>query len=242
MTSARTDDATRSSAAVRSVRTFLFVVSGPSGVGKSSIVARVLEQEARLHLSVSVTTRQRRPGEVEGREYCFLTRDEFEHRRSTGALVEWAEVHGQWYGTPREPLTRLLADGYDVLLDIDYQGGLKIRESYPDAALVFVLPPSWDALEARLRGRRSDAESEVQRRLTNAVDEIAHAAGYDYFVVNTDIELAAEQVRAVLAAERQRVARLSGGLSSLLGDPRQAPPGGPVGKVLGGARPPAGRR
>jgi guanylate kinase len=181
-------------------------------VGKSSIVSRLLDLDPKVRLSISVTTRPRRPGEVDSRDYVFLTEDEFERRRAAGALVEWALVHGHLYGTPRESLERWLAEGYEVLLDIDYQGGLKIKQAYPEAALIFILPPSWKDLESRLRGRQSDAEAQVARRLDNAAHELAHAERYDYFVVNAEIELTCQQVKAILIAERQRIIRLAAGL------------------------------
>jgi guanylate kinase len=181
-------------------------------VGKSSIVSRLIELDPSVRLSVSVTTRPRRPSEVEGRDYLFLNREEFERRRSAGALVESAEVHGCFYGTPREPLDRWLAEGHEVLLDIDYQGGLKIRETYAEAVLIFILAPSWQELEARLRGRGSDAEAQVARRLRNAAHELAHAGRYDFFVVNAEIDAACEQVKAIMNSERQRISRLTGGM------------------------------
>jgi guanylate kinase len=181
-------------------------------VGKSSIVSRLIELDPSVRLSVSVTTRPRRPSEVEGRDYLFLNREEFERRRSAGALVESAEVHGCFYRTPREPLDRWLAEGHEVLLDIDYQGGLKIRETYAEAVLIFILAPSWQELEARLRGRGSDAEAQVARRLRNAAHELAHAGRYDFFVVNAEIDAACEQVKAIMNSERQRISRLTGGM------------------------------
>jgi len=200
----------------RYTRSFPVVISGPSGVGKSSIVSRLIELDPSVRLSVSVTTRQRRPAEVEGRDYVFLTGDEFERRRAAGALMEWAEVHGYLYGTPREPLDRWLAEGREVLLDIDYQGGLKIREAYSEAVLIFILAPSWQELEARLRGRGSDAETQVARRLDNAAREVSHAERYDYFVVNAEIDVACEQVKAIMNSERQRISRLAKGMPSML--------------------------
>jgi guanylate kinase len=202
----------------RHTRAFPLVISGPSGVGKTSIVERVLAREPGLRLSVSATTRKERAGEVGGQDYWFLSGEEFEARRAASAFVEWAEVHGALYGTPREPLERWLADGHDVLLDIDYQGGLKIKAAHADAVLVFLLPPSWQELKARLRGRRSDADAEVGRRLENAAREIAHTASYDYFVVNAEIDDAVDQVLSVLRAERQRVSRLQEPTLPMLGE------------------------
>lgn len=199
-------------------RAFPLVISGPSGVGKTSIVDRVLASEPELRLSISATTRKQRSGEVSGRDYWFLSGAEFEARRAAAAFVEWAEVHGALYGTPRQPLEQWLSEGRDVLLDIDYQGGLKIKEAYTEAVLIFLLPPSWHELEARLRGRRSDADAEVGRRLENAAREIAHAGSYDYFVVNTEIDDAVDHVLSVLRAERQRVSRIKDGGLPILGE------------------------
>jgi guanylate kinase len=211
----------------RDTRPFPIVLSGPSGVGKSSIVTQLLERDAALRLSVSVTTRSRRGNEVAGRDYTYVSREDFVALDAAGALVESAVVHGQAYGTPRGPLERWLAAGCDVLLDIDYQGGLRIKEVYPEAVLVFLLPPSWQELEARLRGRRSDPEAEVNRRLANAASEIAHGERYDYFVVNAALESAVAEVQAIIAAERRRSARCGVGFSVLTGAPPSAEPSPP---------------
>jgi guanylate kinase len=208
----------------RATRPFPIVLSGPSGVGKSSIVAELLARDSALRLSVSVTTRGRRGSEVAGRDYTYVSREEFAALEAAGALVESALVHGHTYGTPREPLEGWLAAGCDVLLDVDYQGGLRIKEVYPGAVLIFLLPPSWQELEARLRGRRSDAEVEVDRRLANAVDEIAHGERYDYFVVNATLESAVAEVQAIIAAERRRSARRAAGFGVLIGAPPSAAP------------------
>ncbi len=206
----------------RTTRPFLVVISGPSGVGKSSVVARLLARDPQLKLSVSLTTRAQRAGEVAGRDYTYVGGEEFAELKRAAALVESAEVHGHWYGTPRAPLERWLAAGNDVLLDIDYQGGLQVKAAFPDSVLVFLLPPSWAALEMRLRGRKSDADAEVDRRLANAAHEITHGERYDYFVVNAVLEHAVEAITAIIAAERQRCARRQADFGPLIG----APPAG----------------
>ena len=211
----------------RATRSFPIVLSGPSGVGKTSIVAALLARDPALRLSVSVTTRGRRASEVAGRDYTYVTREEFAALESAGALVESATVHGRAYGTPREPLERWLAAGCDVLLDIDYQGGLRIKAVHPDAVLIFLLPPSWQELETRLRGRRSDAEAEVHRRLQNAAREIAEGERYDYFVVNAALDGAVAEVVAIIAAERRRSARRQIGFGALIGAPAPAAPPAP---------------
>ena len=215
----------RVSAGDRATRCFPIALSGPSGVGKTSIVSVLLGRDSSLRLSVSITTRARRASELAGRDYTYVTREEFAALESAGALVESAAVHGQAYGTPREPLERWLAAACDVLLDIDYQGGLRIKEVYRDAVLIFLLPPSWQELESRLRGRRSDPEAEVNRRLQNAAREIAEGERYDYFVVNAALDGAVAEVEAIIAAERQRSARRQIGFGALIGAP---PPLAPV--------------
>ncbi len=212
----------RSTMPDRLTRPFPIAISGPSGAGKSSIVARLLAADAWLRLSVSVTTRPKRSGEVVGRDYTYVSRGEFATLAASGALVESAEVHGNGYGTPRQPLEEWLAAGLDVLLDVDYQGGLKIKAVYPDAVLIFLLPPSWRDLEARLRGRNSDAEPEVEKRLRNAAREIAEGERYDYFVVNADLDRAVAEVATIIAAERQRSTRLESGFGVLIGAPPRA--------------------
>ncbi|MGD8395545.1 MAG: guanylate kinase [Candidatus Eiseniibacteriota bacterium] len=184
------------------------VVSGPSGAGKTTIVKRLLERDRSVRLSVSVTTRRPRSRERSGREYEFVDRATFERRREAGAFVEWAEVHGQLYGTPRSGLEALRAAGYDALLDVDYQGGLAIQRELSDTVSVFLLPPSMEVLEERLRHRASDDPAEIARRLEVAAREMAHAVHYDYVVINEAIEQAYEQVHAILVSERWRVARI----------------------------------
>jgi guanylate kinase len=192
-------------------RRFVVVISGPSGAGKSSFVKALLRQNgADLVYSVSATTRPRRAHEAEGKDYFFLTRDEFRRRVEAGDFVEHAQVHGEWYGTLRSQIERVLESGRNVLLDVDVQGGRAVRRAYPDAVLIFVLPPSMEDLEARLRARATDHEDHIKVRLENARREIALAREYDYAVVNDDLETATRKVLAIVEAERCRASRRIG--------------------------------
>jgi guanylate kinase len=183
------------------------VISGPSGVGKSSFVSGLLRAPLDLVYSVSATTRPRRAHEAEGRDYWFLTREEFRRRVDAGEFVEWAEVHGELYGTLRTEIDAALRAGKNVLLDIDVQGGRAVRRGYPDGVLIFVLPPSMESLEARLRGRGTDSEERIRLRLENARREIALVQEYDYAVVNDDLAVAQRQIQSIIASEMHRVAR-----------------------------------
>jgi guanylate kinase len=174
----------------------LCVVSGPSGVGKSTLAKRLIEQPGlKAQLSVSATTRPPRPGERPGIDYHFVSSAEFERMRTHGALLEWAEVHGHFYGTPIEPLGSAIADGYCVLLIIDVQGGLQVKQEVPGALLVFIDPPNLEILEARLRARSTDDESTIRRRLENARREIELAnAYYPIHVINENLDEAVTQL------------------------------------------------
>jgi guanylate kinase len=187
----------------------LFVVSAPSGAGKTTLCR---EMRLRLHdlaYSVSVTTRAPRPGEIDGSDFRFVTEPEFRAMRERGELAEWASVHDNLYGTPAAPLEAALRDGRDVLLDIDTQGAAQLRARYPEAVLIFVVAPSMAELEHRLRERGSDAGSAIATRLDRARHEVALWRRYDYLIVNRDVKEAMEQLSSIIHAERCRVARLA---------------------------------
>lgn len=177
---------------------FLFIVSGPSGAGKTTLSGAALRAFPGLIMSVSCTTRAPREGEVDGREYRFVDAERFRSMVEHDELAEWAEVHGNCYGTPRAPIEKALADGNDVLLDIDVQGAEQLRRSYPDAVAVFVLPPDRGTMEARLRGRGTDGDEVVRRRLENACREIARAGEYDHVIVNRGREEAIAEFEGIV--------------------------------------------
>ncbi len=194
-------------------RGVMFVLSSPSGAGKSTLARLLLSEERDLILSISVTTRPRRASEVEGRHYHFIEQAEFARMRERGELLEWAEVHGNFYGTPRAPVERALAQGKDVLFDIDWQGTeqlSRIEETRADLVRVFVLPPNFRELKARLERRAEDASDAIRRRLANARAEIEKWTSYDYVVVNEDLDRSFPLVRSILAAERMRRERVTG--------------------------------
>jgi guanylate kinase len=186
------------------------VVSAPSGSGKSTVLARVLRELAGIRFSVSHTTRPPRRGEVSGRQYHFVDRAAFDRLRDAGALLEWAEVHGNLYGTGLAEIERARAEGVDVLLDLDVQGASQVRRRIPEAVTVFILPPSYEALERRLRGRGEDDEAAIQRRLAAAGREIQAFVEYDYAIVNEDIEQCVEVLKSIVRATRCRVPLVEG--------------------------------
>ncbi|MFO1061314.1 MAG: guanylate kinase [Dongiaceae bacterium] len=192
-------------------RGLMLVLSSPSGAGKTTISRRMLERDPALAMSVSVTTRPRRPGEVPGVDYHFIDAAAFDGMVERRELLEWAEVFGNFYGTPRAPVEAALAGGRDVLFDIDWQGTQQLREAArADLVSIFVLPPSIAALERRLRSRAQDSDEEVARRMAKAADEMSHWPEYDYIVVNHEIEGSVAQVAAILGAERLRRERQVG--------------------------------
>lgn len=199
-------------------RGLMLILSSPSGAGKTTLTRMLLQDRSLdLTLSVSVTTRPRRSSEVDGIHYHFIQRDEFDGLREHGDLLEWAEVHGNCYGTPRKPVEKILAQGKDVLFDIDYQGAAQVRQKAPaDIVSIFILPPSMTELRARLERRAEDAKDVIDKRLANAREEIRRWEAYDYVIVNDDLEKSYKQVTAIIAAERLRKARTKDGVASFV--------------------------
>jgi len=185
----------------------LFVVTAPSGAGKSSLIKGLLAAERGVALSVSYTTRPPRPGELDGREYHFVGLREFEAMLERGEFLESAEVHGHRYGTSQKAIEKARASGLDLVLEIDWQGAEQVRRLHPDAIGVFILPPSMRELERRLRARAQDADAVIRRRLENAVEEMQHAVEFKYAIINNNFDDALLDLRAVVRAERLAVAR-----------------------------------
>ena len=192
-------------------RGLMLVLSSPSGAGKTTLSRRLLDADPGVELSVSVTTRKQRPGEVDGRDYHFIDAVRFEAMIKRGELLEWAHVFGHRYGTPRAPVEAALARGHDILFDIDWQGTQQLREKADrDLVSIFVLPPSMADLEQRLRRRAQDSDDVIHARMATATDEMSHWAEYDYVVINTDVDHAFAQVQSILAAERLKRERQIG--------------------------------
>ena len=187
----------------------LFMVVAPSGAGKSSLVEQLLAQEPAIKLSISTTTRAPRPGEEHGREYYFTTPEDFVARAAAGEFLEWAEVHGNYYGTSRIMVQQEMLTGTDILLEIDWQGARQVRKQFPQAAGIFILPPSIDALEERLYKRGQDEPHIITRRLLAAGGEIAHAPEFEYVIINDKFSVALSELRAIVSATRCRFAQQS---------------------------------
>lgn len=189
----------------------LLVLSSPSGAGKTTLSRALLAGDRGIRLSISVTTRKPRPGEVDGEDYVFVDAARFEEMRANGDLLEWAEVFGNCYGTPRAPVEAAIARGEDVLFDIDWQGAQQLSEKMAgDLVRVFILPPSGSVLETRLKGRAQDPPDVVAKRMAEAAAEISHWAEYDYVIVNADLEASIAGLKSILAAERLKRDRLLG--------------------------------
>src|SRR5260370_4180052 len=192
-------------------RGLMLVLSSPSGAGKTTLSRRLLDADPTVALSVSVTTRKQRPGEVDGRDYHFIDAQRFDAMVANGELLEWAQVFGHRYGTPRARVEETLAQGRDVLFDIDWQGTQQLREkAVRDLVSIFVLPPSIPDLERRLRTRAQDSDEVIHGRMAKAADEMSHWAEYDYVLINTNIHPTFAEVRSILAAERLKRERQTG--------------------------------
>jgi guanylate kinase len=185
----------------------LVVLSGPSGTGKSTIVAELLKRDRRFCVSISATTRPRRVAEKEGRDYYFLSTNEFRNKKRRGEFIETASVFEEWYGTPKKPLLEALERNRLVLFDIDVQGGMSIKKWREDAVLIFVLPPSMGALRKRLVSRKTESATEMKLRLARALKEISFWSKYDYVVCNNDLNETVELIRSIIRSESQRVVR-----------------------------------
>ena len=197
----------------------LIVISAPSGTGKTTLVHMLLKEFPNMEFSVSYTTRKPRPGEVNGKDYFFVDRKTFEKMVEEGDFLEWAEVYGNLYGTSKTQVLKALHEGKDVLLDIDTQGALQVKKNFPEAVLIFILPPSLKELERRLRSRGTDDEETIEKRLKIARKEIERAPLYDYIVINDFLEKAFEQLKSIVTAEKCRTERLKGQFEKIVKDP-----------------------
>ncbi len=185
----------------------LYIVSAPSGAGKTSLVKALLKTDPAIRLSVSYTTRAPRPGETDGRDYHFVSRERFEAMLAEGEFLEHAEVYGNFYGTSKGVIARDLNAGRDILLEIDWQGAAQVQEHFPQAASIFILPPSFDALRTRLDGRGQDSAEVIERRLAAAAHDVAHAGAFDYIIVNDDFDHALQDLVAITRSIRLEAAR-----------------------------------
>lgn len=196
----------------------LIVISGPSGAGKGTICEHVKRTLPNVRDSVSVTTRDPRPGEKEGVHYYFRTVEAYQHMIAKGEFLETAEVYGNFYGTPKGPVFDMLSKGYDVLFDIDTLGAAQIKQAYPDAVSIFVMPPSIDELTRRLTERGTERDSVLANRLSAAKKELAKASKYDYFVVNDHIDVASDAVVSIIKAEKNKTARSQDIIQQIIGE------------------------
>jgi len=194
---------------LKKAKGLIVVISAPAGAGKTTLCKRLLQSAPSFISSVSFTTRSPRRQEIEGVDYYFVSKEEFEKLIEKDAFVEWAEVHGHLYGTSKEFLEKNIEAGKDVVLEVDVKGGRKIKEKYPQAILIFVLPPSWEELEKRLHKRATEDEKSIKKRLETAKEEIKYLPFYDYFLVNDDINATTENLLLIIEAERHKISRVS---------------------------------
>ncbi len=185
----------------------LIVISGPSGAGKGTIVKALLDQYPSVHYSVSTTTRAPREGEVNGVNYWFVSREEFNQMREKDELLEWAEVYGNFYGTPRRRVMEAIQLGHDIILEIDPQGAMKVKKCFPNAVFVYIMPPSPRELARRICGRGTESQEAIRCRLNSVVDELGYVHEYDYLVINDELKEATADVAAIIRAEKWRVKR-----------------------------------
>lgn len=189
---------------MKRIKGLLFVVSAPSGAGKTSLCRAITDSLEKLTHSISTTTRKPRPDEIDGRDYYFVSQERFREMIQAGDFAEWAEVHSNFYGTSRRVLDDMVSKGLDVILDIDTQGAKQIKAKYDTAVFIFILPPSLDILEERLRNRKSDHEDEIRKRMQRSREEIRDYAMYDYIIVNRDFDRALTELRSIVISERCR--------------------------------------
>jgi guanylate kinase len=194
----------------------LFIISAPSGVGKTTLIHRVRQGWPEFQFSISFTTRAPRPKEVPGKDYHFVTREEFQQGIQSGGFLEWAQVHGEYYGTERRQLDTWLDAGQDVLLDIDVKGATQVRCSYPEAHTIFIVPPSLETLRARLQQRNTESDEQLQKRLAAAQKELQHAPWFDFIIVNDKLEDALADLKSILKACRCLRSRQASGIKHLL--------------------------
>ncbi|NDV22728.1 guanylate kinase [Desulfovibrio sp. JC022] len=194
----------------------VLVICAPSGTGKSTLVKKLREEFPQVGFSISCTTRDPREGEVDGKDYFFHSVDEFNEKLEAGEFAEWAEVHGNFYGTPKKPVEKMLFKGMDILFDIDFQGCMQLMESMPEGIFVFLMPPSYSELRKRLEGRNTDTDHVINRRMLNAMKEMASAPKFEYWIVNDDLEKAYGELRAIYLAGKNRPCSNPGLLESIL--------------------------